>query len=58
MFVKLFIETDDDDLLSEKEGHRRARRCRRARPAMAVRPVTVTGSASRARCSAWQGAQP
>jgi hypothetical protein len=46
MFVKLFIDTDDDDLLSEEDRRRRARR---ARPAMAVRPVTVTGSTSRGR---------
>ncbi|HEX5296454.1 MAG TPA: hypothetical protein VFW50_05660 [Streptosporangiaceae bacterium] len=36
MFVKLFIETDADDLLSEED---RRRRSRRARPAMAVRPA-------------------
>jgi hypothetical protein len=37
MFVKLFIETDADDLLSEEDRRRRVRRSRRARPAMAVR---------------------
>src|SRR5262249_28139339 len=37
MFVKLFIETDADDLLAEEDRRRRARRSRRARPAMAVR---------------------
>jgi hypothetical protein len=37
MFVKLFIETDADDLLPEEDRRRRARRSRRARPAMAVR---------------------
>ena len=38
MFVKLFIETDADDLPSEEDWRRRARRSRRARPAMVVRP--------------------
>lgn len=36
-FVKLFIETDADDLLAEEElKRRRARRSRRNRPAIAV----------------------
>jgi hypothetical protein len=39
MFVKLFIETDADDLLPEEDRCRRVRRSRRARPAMAVRPA-------------------
>jgi hypothetical protein len=39
MFVKLFIETDPDDLLAEEDRRRHARRSRRARPAMAVRPA-------------------
>jgi hypothetical protein len=39
MFVQLFIETDPDDLPTEENGPRRARRTRRARPAMAVRPA-------------------
>jgi hypothetical protein len=39
MFVKLFMETDDDDLLPEQDRRRRACRSRRARPAMAVRPA-------------------
>jgi hypothetical protein len=39
MFVKLFIETDPDDLLAEEDRRRRARPSRRARPAMAVRPA-------------------
>ena len=39
MFVKLFIETDADDLLAEEDRRRRARRSRRARPAMALRPA-------------------
>ncbi len=40
MFVKLFIETDADDLLAEEEARRRrARQSRRNRPAMAVRAV-------------------
>jgi hypothetical protein len=38
MFVKLFIETDADDLLAEEEvKRRRARRSRRNRPAAVVR---------------------
>jgi hypothetical protein len=40
MFVKLFIETDTDDLLPEEDRRRRARRSRRARTAMSVRPAT------------------
>ena len=39
MFVKLFIETDADDLPPEKDWPHRARRPRRARLAMAVRPA-------------------
>jgi hypothetical protein len=38
MFVKLFIETDPDDVPAEEDRRRRARRSRRARPAVAVRP--------------------
>jgi hypothetical protein len=37
MFVELFIKIDADDLLSEQDRRRRARRSRRVRPAMAVR---------------------
>ena len=37
MFVKLLIETDADDLPPEEDWPRRARRSRRAQPAMAVR---------------------
>ena len=40
MFIKLFIESDADDLLAEEDRRRRARRSRRARPAMVVRPAT------------------
>jgi hypothetical protein len=36
MFVKLFIETDPDELLAEEDRRRRARPSRRAR---AVRPT-------------------
>jgi hypothetical protein len=37
MFVKLFIETDADDLLAEEQDRRRrARRSKRSRPAMVV----------------------
>ena len=39
MFVKLFIETDADDLPPEEDWRRRARRSRRARLAMVVRPA-------------------
>ena len=38
MFVKLFIETDADDLAAE-EARRRSARARRNRPAMAVKAV-------------------
>jgi hypothetical protein len=38
MFIKLFIETDADDLPPGEDWRRRARRSRRARPAMVVRP--------------------
>jgi len=38
MFVKLFIETDADDLLAaEEDKRRRVRRSRRSRPAMVVK---------------------
>jgi hypothetical protein len=47
MFVKLFIETDADDLPAEAEWRRRARRSRRARRAMVIRPVA--GSTRRGR---------
>jgi hypothetical protein len=41
MFVKLFIETDADDLLAEEEAKRRhARRAGRNRPAVLVRAAT------------------
>ena len=40
MFVKLFIETDADDLPPEEDRRRRARRSRRARPAVVVRTAT------------------
>ena len=40
MFVKLFIETNDDDLVAEGEARRpAARRSARARPAMVVRAI-------------------
>jgi hypothetical protein len=45
MFVKLFIETDADDLLAAEEARRRsARRSRRNRPAMAVKSVARSES--------------
>jgi hypothetical protein len=37
MFIRLFIETDADDLSPEEDWRRRARRSRRARSAMVVR---------------------
>ena len=41
MFVKLFIETDADDLLAEEEARRRrARQSRRNRPAVVVRAAS------------------
>jgi hypothetical protein len=40
MFVKLFIETDADDLLPDEDRRRRARRTRLAQTVMAVRPAT------------------
>ena len=49
MLVKLFIESDADDLPPEEDRRRRARRSRRARPAMAVRPAPVAGSTRRGR---------
>ena len=39
MFVKLFIDSDADDLLAEEDRQRRVRRSRRARPALVVRPA-------------------
>ena len=49
MFAKLFIETDADDLSPEEDGRRCARRSRRARPAMAIRPASVAGRTRRGR---------
>jgi len=37
MFVKLFMETDADDLVPEQDRRRRLRRSQRARTTMAVR---------------------
>jgi hypothetical protein len=39
MFKELFIHTDADDLLAEEDRQRRARRIRRARPALVVTPA-------------------
>jgi hypothetical protein len=39
-FVKLFIETDTDDLAEEEARRRRARRSRRNRPAIVVRAAS------------------
>jgi len=48
-FVKLFIETDADDLPSGERWRRHARRSRRARPALVVRPAPVARSTRRGR---------
>jgi len=40
MFVKLFIESDADDLPPEEDRRRRVRRHRRAGTSMIVRPAT------------------
>jgi len=37
MFVKLFLETDTDDLLAEEDRRRRANRARHSRSRMAVK---------------------
>ena len=43
MFVRLFIETDTDDLLTEEQDRkRRARAARRGRPALAVKAAAAT----------------
>ena len=39
MFKELFTDTDADDLAAEDDRRRRARRSRRARPAMIIRPA-------------------
>jgi hypothetical protein len=39
MFKELFIQTTADDLPAEEDRQRRARRCRRARPALVVTPA-------------------
>jgi len=44
MFVKLFTETDADDLPPGEDGRRRARRSRRARPAWPSGPPPAAGS--------------
>ena len=49
MFVKLFIDSDADDLPAEEDRRRGARRSRRARPAMAIRPASVAGRTRRGR---------
>jgi hypothetical protein len=49
MFVKLFLESDADDLSPEEDRRRRTRRPRRARPAMVVRPAAMAGSIRRGR---------
>jgi hypothetical protein len=39
MFKELFIDTDADDLAAEDDLRHRARRSRRARPAMIISPA-------------------
>ena len=39
MFVKLFLESDADDLSAEEDRRHRARRSRRVRPTMVLRPA-------------------
>ena len=39
LFKELFIQTDADDLLAEKDRRRRVRRSRRARTAMVIKPA-------------------
>ena len=60
MFVKLFMQTDDDDLLYKQGRRRRAPRSRRALTAMAVRAAVrdrqQTGS--RYRYGSPEGTQP
>jgi len=48
MFVKLFIETDADDLLASEEEDRKRRQARRARHTQA-RSVTMTTVPGRGR---------
>ena len=43
MFKELFIQTDADDLLTEKDRARRVSRTRRARSAMIIRPAARNG---------------
>jgi hypothetical protein len=51
MFVKLFIETDADDLLAEEEAkRRRVRRSQRDRPAVAVRATSRDRNPRPQRC--------
>ena len=48
MFVKLFIETDADELSAQEDGRRRARRSRRARPPWSSGPASVAGASAAA----------
>lgn len=43
MFKELFLQTDADDLLAEKDRRRRVSRARRARSAMIIRPAARNG---------------
>ena len=49
MFKELFIQTDADDLLAEKDRRRRVSRARRARSAMVIRTAPSTSNAGRGR---------
>jgi hypothetical protein len=42
LFKELFIDADAEDLAADDDRRRRARRSRRARPAMIIRPVART----------------
>jgi hypothetical protein len=52
MFVKLFIETDADDLLAgEQDKHRHRRPARRSRSARVMRVVARNARAGPDRCT-------
>jgi len=42
LFKELFIDADADDLAADDDRRRPARRSRRARPAMTIRPAAGT----------------
>ena len=49
MFVKLFLENGDDDVLAEEDRHRAANRARRARSRLATRATARDGDRRLAR---------